>query len=125
MLVDDSHVYFLCGPADATRPDLARLATGCNDTAAAGFRHRPCLQQRKTEARFERSMELLVDAGAKAEPNGMRLVQLRRLGPHQHRRHDAQIVQAGRPARAYGIPPTARVEAIESPECRKYSFVST
>src|SRR6266436_4789356 len=113
MLVDDSHVYFRCAPADATPPALARLATGCNDTAAAGFRHRPCLQQRKTEARFERCMELLVDAGAKAEPNAVRLIQLRRLGAHQHRRHDTQIVQASRPARAYGIPPTARVEAVD------------
>ena len=79
----------------------------------AGLGHRPGLDQRKAEARFEGRVVLAVDAGAEAPAHRVIAVGVTRRRRQQHRRHHAQVVHDRGAALAHALPPALRVEAVE------------
>ena len=99
--------------ADAARADMARLAAGGDQRAAAGLGHRPGLDQRKAEARLEGGVVLRVGVRTVAEAHAMRAVVSARLELQQDRGHHAEIVD-DRGARVDDVaPPGFGVKAVE------------
>src|SRR5207248_489380 len=81
--------------SSAAAADMARLAACRNQRAAAGLGHRPALDQREAEARLECRVVLGIGVGAIAEAYAMGAILGGRRELHEHRGHDAEIVDDG------------------------------
>ena len=75
-LVGEAHFQSLRQRANAARADMTRLAARRNQRARPGFGHRPGLDQRKTETRFERRVVFRIGVGAIAEAHAVGAVTL-------------------------------------------------
>ena len=112
-VVDDASFCFRAGAAKAVGANVARLVHGRDDHRAACLGHCPRLEQRKPEARLEGRVHARVDPGAEAEADRVVRVVCTWRRRHQHRRHDAEVVNDARPRRAYRWPPGLRMETVE------------